>query len=79
MNEYVNFCMRQIEFWEVKMSEAMSKPDDMITEIDRITKRRNIEELKELYDRLKDLEASGKITKEEHRNYLTYISTGRAA
>ena len=76
---YTEFCMKQIEFWEQKLFEAMTRPDDMITEIDQITKRRNVEELKDLYDRLKSLEASGKITKEEHRQYLTYISTGRAA
>lgn len=79
MNEYVNFCMRQIEFWEAKMSEAMNKPDDMITEIDQIKKNRNVEDLNDLYKRLRYLEESGKITKEEHRNYLHYISTGRAA
>ena len=79
MDDYVKFCMDQIKFWESKMSEAMTRPDDMITEIDQITKRRNVEDLKDLYDRLNNLEESGKISKEEHRRYLHYISTGRAA
>ena len=72
------YIMNQIIFWENMLQELRKpKQDDLIIEIDEIKRTGSTEELKNLYHKLRDMETHGELTKEQHRKYLKYISTGR--
>ena len=79
MDNYMDFCMSQVVFWETKLAEYMKaeKQDDLISEIDDILRLRSVPKLKDLYKKLEELRNNKDITEEQYKQYLKYISTSK--